>query len=186
MKTFFFLIIFTISSSLFSQITKGNWLVGGTGDFQKSKIKNTTSNGNIQEFESMHFTISPDIGYFLADKFAAGLVLNFTVNNPSGSNNSSWGYQIGPFARYYFLNTDKIINVFGELNCSFGKGISNQNSDSNSNNYEVKAGTALFFNNSVALELSLNYNLNQLNTNSSDLDTKSLTLGIGFQIHLEK
>jgi len=52
-----------------SQITKGNWLVGGSANYTADKY----SVNNSTQVTSQNFALLPYIGYFLKDKFAIGL-----------------------------------------------------------------------------------------------------------------
>lgn len=52
-----------------SQITKGNWLVGGNASF--SSLQNSSS-ASVQ-FKQTNVEISSLAGYFLKDKFAVGV-----------------------------------------------------------------------------------------------------------------
>jgi hypothetical protein len=90
-------ILFTVSAN--SQITKGNWMVGGDASYDNSKVFDT-NNEIIGSGNSIR--IFPNIGYFIIDKFALGLNGNFNYGKSNGSP-SNVGYGGGPFARYYFL-----------------------------------------------------------------------------------
>ena len=57
------------------QITKGNWLVGGTGNFSSYENK-SSSNGLENINKGFGINVSPNIGYFLANRFAVGSLLN--------------------------------------------------------------------------------------------------------------
>ncbi|POY39572.1 hypothetical protein C3L50_10415 [Flavobacterium alvei] len=173
-------ILFTLSAH--SQITKGNWMVGGSGNFTNYK---STFKSNNTEFTQTGsgINISPNLGYFVADNFAVGTAVGFSFSNPSGANNNSHSYGISPFVRYYFRKSEKIINPFLQTSYGYGKGESDDGGSNKSSGYTIKGGSAIFFNSSVALELSLNYNSSKYN---SDTTYNDFTIGIGFQIHLEK
>jgi len=108
------LLLFSLSALILkislAQITEHNWLVGGTGLFSS-----TTSNsmaGAVGQRQTQ-INLSPNIGYFLFDKFAAGLKLGYSNNRYKQLNTPNYNlskfitYSIGPFLRYYFLPTDK-------------------------------------------------------------------------------
>ena len=167
-------LLFTLTAN--SQITKGNWLVGGDASFGNSSAK--TEDGFKQS--STGIRILPNIGYFITDKFALGLRTSLGYSK-TGENPSVIGYGAGPFARYYFLNTERIVNLFAEADYRFGSSKSQGLVSTSSSSYSFKAGPAIFFTSSVALELALYYN-------SSTLDKTVFNdygLSIGFQIHLE-
>lgn len=182
--TLFFFFVFATVFTANAQITQGNWMVGGTGNFSsyESKYK---SNGNEISNKGLGISLSPNIGYFLADKLVAGASLTIGYTKPKGFDNS-FGYGIGPYARYYFLREDKQINLFSEVNYNFEETKSGNNK-SRYQGYGLKAGSVIFFNSSVGLEISLDYNSSKLIPNNSDSSTyNNLQIGLGFQIHLEK
>lgn len=187
MRTLFFFLILTISLTLNAQITKGNWLVGGNGSFYSSTTISEDSFGNEIESKGTSLRMNPNIGYFISDKFAAGLDLTISFANSEGANNSNWALGVGPFIRYYILEPDKLINFFGEANFSYSLGLSEINKGNYSTLYGLSAGSVLFFNSSVGLELSLNYaDTTSRRDGSTDTSLKNFFIAIGFQIHLEK
>lgn len=180
-------ILFTLlffKSFSYSQITKNNWLVGGSGNFKSTKTEKL-SDGTKAYDDRIILTISPNVGYFFYDKLAGGINLIYTYDNIFED------YQyfgVGPFIRYYFLNSEKRINLFLQGNFNYYEGGSktidgNDNGVFHNSGYGFKAGSAIFLNSSVALEFSLDYNSNNLN---STLKEETFTIGLGFQIHLEK
>lgn len=184
MKTLKFFLAFTLFSYLSTnaQITKGNWMVGGSANF--TNYKSTYQYGDTESTQTgSGLQISPNLGYFIKDNIVLGTALGFNYSNPSGDNNNSFSYGIGPFARYYFRKSDKMINPFFQASYGFSQGKSDSGGDNKSNGYGLKGGTAIFFNSSVALELALNYDSTRYNDNST---SKNFSFGIGFQIHLEK
>ena len=65
MKIFTIILFFTSLS--YSQITKNNWLVGGSGNFKTTKTEKL-SDGTKPYDDRTIFSISPNIGYFFYDK----------------------------------------------------------------------------------------------------------------------
>lgn len=173
-------LLFTVSAN--AQITKGNWMVGGSGNF--TNYKSTYQNNNVEITQTGNgLQISPNIGYFVRDKFAVGTSANFGFSNPSGDNNNSHGYGVSPFVRYYFLKPEKMVNLFAQASYGFSEGKSDSGGSNKSSGYSFKMGPAIFFNNSTALEFTLDYNGSKYSDNSK---SNYFTVGIGFQIHLEK
>ena len=184
MKTYKAIILVSLLfiSAANAQITKGNWMVGGSGNF--TNYKSTFDNNGTEITQTgSGLTISPNLGYFIVDNVALGTIVSFSFSNPSGDNNNSQGYGISPFIRYYFRKSDKMINPFLQTSYSFNEGKSDSGGSNKSTGYTIKGGSAIFFNSSVALELSLNYDSSKYNSNSK---SNNFTAGIGFQIHLEK
>ncbi len=94
----------------FSQINKGNWMVGGSAGFSSTKH-------GTDKYTDL--SISPDAGYFFCDKFAGGLNLDYYVDNPAVYH-SSTTLTIAPFVRYYFLPTGQQVNIFANAEYGFG------------------------------------------------------------------
>ena len=168
-------VLFTISAN--SQITKGNWMVGGDASFTYGKSKPKS----VSDSESFNIGISPNIGYFVLDKFAVGTRLDYNRSRTkSDSGTSSLDiFEASPFVRYYFLENEKPMNVFLESSYKFS--ILKENK---ATAFSVKTGVAVFLNQSTALEISLQY----LNTNSDNIfvGSNAVLLGFGFQLHLER
>jgi hypothetical protein len=178
MKQFLILCCFlTLIQHTWAQITKHNWLVGGSARIAKEQEKLIGSDVN-----SLDVQLSPNIGYFPLDKFAAGLKPYFgfaKLKTPTFTDKTST-LGIGPFIRYYFLPVDKRVNIFAESDYQYltdFKGYSQ-------NRFIFSAGPVIFFNSSVGIESTLNYQI--IRTNGSGTDVKTFFIGIGFQIHLQK
>jgi hypothetical protein len=188
MKTLFFFLVISISLTLNAQITKDNWLVGGNFRFYNEKSESTNNHFSTTQ-KGLGVNLSADLGYFLMDKFAIGLVPTFGYGNPEGSGNSGYGFGIGPFVRYYFLNPDKRINIFSHLEYQFNNGYRQGDRTTETQNFNIKAGPTIFFNNSVAMEITLEYvygKVTSFSGNGSESRMNGFNIGIGFQIHLEK
>jgi hypothetical protein len=191
--SFFSLLVFT--GTTFGQLTKGHWLVGGSGRFYSYKnnyqTSAFTSNGKYSQID-----LSPNVGYFLADKFALGLKStissvrgNFTVIGGSGQGESSGQrYLFGAFGRYYFLETEKQINILVDV--SYQTGIIRGLNDTKGtlNNFSVSAGPVIYFNSSVGIEFLLGYATDLEEYSSQVLKEKrnGIQFSIGLQIHLIK
>lgn len=162
-------------------------MVGGSGMFTSEDSETTFDTGGKGSSNISYLEIFPTVGYFVADKFAVGLTPSFLVVNPYGRNNSSTAYGIGPFVRYYFLKPESRINIFSQVSYSYEHWIGKFGNYTKGNKTIFKAGSAIYFNSSVALELSLAYGLeNTAYSSHAESSTKIFNAGIGFQIHLEK
>lgn len=180
--TLFFFIVFTTLFTANAQITKGNWMVGGSGTFYNSKAE---SNSSVSE--GMGINMFANVGYFPFDKFVVGLTPSVGYSKTKGNSNSSKGFGIGVFTRYYFLEPEKRINLFSHLEYNFFSNYFGDNKTSTNNNYIIKGGPVIYLNSSVGLELTLNYENSKSNSvNGSDSTFKNFKVGVGFQIHLEK
>ena len=128
-------------------------MVGGTGSV--SSTKNNLSSGSLQ-FQQTDIQINPLIGYFFFDKFAAGIKPSFIYGKNNLQNKASTTFSIGPFARYYFLPLEKIVNIFSEGGYTYGsyktQGLSGV---TNLHTYSFSAGPVIYFNSAVGLEFAL-------------------------------
>ena len=184
MKTFKLLIAIALLSFVNSnaQITKGNWMVGGSGSFYKTEAGDQTSTT-----EGNGFNISGNIGYFPINKFAVGLTPSIGYSKTKGNSEPGKGYGIGLFTRYYFLNAEKRINLFSHLEYRYTASYSGSTNTGNGNNFIIKAGPVIYFNSSVGREITLNYEDSNIKSQyGSDSTFNNLNIGVGFQIHLEK
>ncbi len=176
-----FFIAFIFYNNAHSQITKGNWMIGGAASFRSSDYENVAGFPSKQTL----LQLSGEVGYFIIDKFALGLKPGYDRtegNNPRKIVNN---YSVGPFARYYFLPVDRYVNIFSELSYQHGIQKTNQTSFVNNNNdFSGVGGLPFFLILSVALEFTLGYSVYLYNYNSGKV--KSVIAGIGFHFHLEK
>lgn len=159
------------------QITKGNWLVGGSGQFQKQREDLQGS-----DIRGLSISVAPDIGYFIIDKLGAGVNVDFSYNRIKVKDNISKTniLGVGPFVRYYFLPGDNRINIFSQVAYEY-------TIDFNShyqNDFYFSAGPVIFFTSSVGLELAAKYSTS--NSTMPIANAKTVFFTIGFQIHLEK
>jgi hypothetical protein len=196
MKTFKLFIIATLvfTATSNAQITKGNWMVGGSGSFSSKKYQANDSNGNkeINNYKSIDLT--PTIGYFIIDKLSVGISLGYkgefyigTTTSPQQNYNSLY---TGPFIRYYFLKPEKTFNIFAEGGYIIGNRHASswafESNDTKINSYTFTGGTSFFFNSSVGLELNLKYLSKNETLENSELKVDDFQVNIGFQIFLEK
>ena len=71
-KTILTLLTFAITILSYGQLNKKTWLVGGSGNF--STVKRTYEGASFSsESDDLNLNISPNIGYFIKDKFVIGL-----------------------------------------------------------------------------------------------------------------
>ena len=171
------IVLFTITAN--AQITKGNWMVGGSGSYINYSIK-SSANSVTTDSNNSQLLISPTIGYFVANNFACGLSSNFGISMPEAGNHSTT-YGIGPFVRYYFLKPEKMINILTQVGYYYGT----SNYDSKTNNVDFKAGPVVFFNKSIGLEFTINYSISKYSDSSYNSTSRIFNAGVGFQIHLE-
>jgi hypothetical protein len=172
--------ILFISQAANSQITKKNWLLSGNASFATQK----NSSASSVQYKQTDIQVSPTIGYFIADKFAAGVRSSFTFgkNNLVANSKPQTIFSIGPFTRFYFLNTDRPFNLLVEG--AYAYAFLNQASESKQHTISFAAGPVVYFNSAVGLEFTIGYSTTKVIGFSGS--NNAIRLGIGFQFHLER
>ncbi len=158
--------------------------MGGSGRFATQK---ETYNSYVTK--ELNIQLSPAAGYFFADKFAGGLrgkVIYEKVEFNGGVSNSTQ-LGIGPFLRYYFLNTENRINVFAESAYQYLFSTGSHGAwHQNTNAISLSAGPVIYLNSNVGIECTINYeSSNRTSNNATNMRFESFFVGIGFQIHFE-
>jgi len=129
----------------------------------------------------------PNIGFFVADKFAAGIttLINSSGVKPTGSTgfNKYTDFNIGPFVRYYLLPTENRTNILAETMYQIGYEKGNQKDPALKNTFIAAAGPVFYFNNSVGLEMQISYSTYKFKSIQGFNHT--IMFGLGLQVHLE-
>jgi opacity protein-like surface antigen len=187
----------SITSASFSQINKGQWLIGGNASFSSDKKDLPAANG-ITKYNLTAFQLSPNAGYFITDKLAAGARISL-ASFKSEYDNVAWTewtetlntVSLSPFIRYYFLPKTERLNLFADAGYTYGRVKSTSKFSTNSNTskattngYYISAGPAIFLTQNTALELTLSYNYSKQNNHVNN--DRKFMVGVGFQIHLGK
>jgi hypothetical protein len=171
-RNVFTLLVFVFTSYAASAQTEmGNWLVGG--NLQLNTAKNNTTIG-----------VSPTAGYFFADNFAAGAMLDINYYNGANTSNTNLGF--GPFARYYFGTSNTRPLVQGSWNyLSIKDKIDNPSSSTtlNGSQFFLGGGLAGFINRNVALEALAGYNHIKYR-HAGDDGSGGFLFKVGFQVYL--
>ncbi len=156
----YFLTVFAFFKYGNAQTEKGTFLLGGNVSYQLVD-------------EQYFLNISPNIGYFVANKISIGLFSSLEKQNLLSD------FLIGPNIRVYFLPSE-IGSFFagGTYLYNYIKAPA-QRFEGSFNGFNTSLGYAMFLNNSIAIQLSANYE--KLEDRSGNL-----YFGIGFQIHLKK
>ncbi len=178
-----------------SQLSKGTWLIGGSGNLNSFNevytLPNTAS--GTAKYTSLEFSAS--VGYFVQSKLSAGIRTSFSSlkGESSGGGAANW-YRLaaGPYVRYYFLDEDKQFNLLGDLSYQVGTNKENGGVPARGkfNTFSAMAGIEVFFNSSVGLEFLIGYR-NQITSlenspSAFNSNRKGLQLAIGLSFHLEK
>src|ERR1044072_5224031 len=117
-KVLFAAFLLVSSHSMFAQINKGQWLVGGNVSFEAGK--DGPENADDDDKKYTNFQFHPNAGYFFIDKLAAGLRVNFSSDKYKSDDDASTDFNFGPFVRYYFLDAAQKVNVFADAGIGFG------------------------------------------------------------------
>ncbi len=195
LTSIFLLLILNVNA----QLDKGIWLVGGSGNFYTyNEDFSTPTYNQTAKFTNIDFAAS--IGYFIIDKFPVGIRPSFSsykgkvVSASTGSGGSTNSYQlaIGPYARYYFLRSDRPFNILADVSYQFGinKNLGVLHEKGESNTFSIMAGTEVFFNNTAGLEILLGYLKKTESIENSPGAFKNgksgFQVSIGFTLHFEK
>ncbi len=191
-------ILITFYSIAKCQLDQGTWLAGGSATFNKYREYYTTPTFTLIN-KYTEFTLYPAVGYFFAEKFAGGIrggVTYFKEHNiaatggVSGGSTQSIQYSAGPFARYYFLNPDKVYNILADVCYQFGSNryLGALHDQGKLNTFSILAGPEFYFNTAVGIEVLLGYFEKTKSKNSPlngfNSDSKGLEASISFQFHL--
>lgn len=105
-----------LSLSASAQLTKGHKLLGGS----INGYTNTIENSNGGDFKHKFVSVSPSLGFFVADNKVVGALLGYSHLNSNGTKGNA--YTAGGFYRQYLPLNQKFY-LFGEaaLNLSTGK-----------------------------------------------------------------
>jgi hypothetical protein len=173
----FFTAIFLLVTSAFSQIQKGNILVGG--DIANFDL-------GLRKGSAFTMRIDPKLAFFIRDNVAVGGYVDLGLQTFSGT--TAFNYGVGALARYYFPdknNNNPLMHsrFFVEGNVGFtGQDVSDGGSSTNGLGLGFGPGYAYFITPNIGLETLLKYNgivgFGNATTQSD------LNLNVGFQIYL--
>jgi hypothetical protein len=161
-----------------AQTETGSWLVGGNVNLNTAK-----NNTNIG--------VSPMIGYFFAENFAAGanISLDYSKYEVSTGEGRSTTFGLGPFARYYFGSSNTRPLLHGSWSFISEKDklkiyspASETTSTRNGSQFFIGGGLAGFINRNVALEALAGYN--HFKYRHAGEGSGGFLLRVGFQVYL--
>ena len=175
----------------FAQLTKNNWLIGGSVAYTRYDSKGDDAIVN----KGSLFDANANSGYFLTDKLACGIRANAYFaksKHPQidGTKNVHLTSNIGlgPFVRYYYLPVANRVNLFSDASLLYSlhtdKSTGRRKQASDSWFSSLGVGTVVFLNTSLGLEFLLAYN--HYDEIDVDYKTNQLQFRIGLQFHLER
>ncbi len=145
MKKIVLIALLAVTGSAFGQVSKGSLFLGGGLGFQTESSKTTfKATATTVDNPSMNrYWFDPEVGYFLTDRLAAGLMLHLGGSN-SGVTDSTKDkrteFGLGLFARYYMGINEKFY-FWPQLDVMFGS----SNRDVTAANVTVNTDKGSFF-----------------------------------------
>ncbi|MBO9684549.1 MAG: porin family protein [Flavisolibacter sp.] len=187
------LVVFALvmSSKAFTQLSKGQLLLGGSLHFESVKESYYPSGS----YNGTNIFVSPAVGVLVLNKLAGGVRVDFSSYKSTSSNveTKQTTMALSPFVRYYFLPVASQINAF--LDAGYLRSKTKWNSFSSpaftdkSKGFQILAGPSIFLTEQIALEFTIGYRHTTSDNWGPGLDAnKSSTLssGLGLQIHFGK
>jgi hypothetical protein len=175
------LALIIIYSNSFCQLEKKTWLVGGGISYSQTSYKSLNYG---TPYKTYNINVKPNIGYFVIDKLAFGINSNINKIKNENLNLFYTDFNIGPYARYYFLNPTKNVNILAEVAYQVGYDFATASNKLSKNTFTFSGGPVIYFNTTVGLEFLINYSANKFNNISGT--NSIITAGIGLQVHLIK
>ncbi len=189
-KYYLFLIpfLFALALTASAQTQKGALLLGGAGSFNFEK-------NFLKQYQA---SLSPRVGYFVANNLAVGLGLEMTYSKIKSDQYNRYGYPpyhirslsagISPFVRYYIGNSST--RFFAQAAPSFSRSWSNrtvtsEQTISDATNFISASGgvgVVHFITEQVGLEAFLDYTHTLLP--AVEPSTKRLGFNVGLQFYL--
>lgn len=173
-------LVLGFSLSSLSQLTKGNWLIGGDVKFASTKLNSELGQKNTY----YNCEIAPNVGYFLINKLAVGLKTNITLSGGKATGTTIYStntdYNFGPFVRYYFLQAESQYNILAEGVYQYGF----VEGGTSKNTFTFAAGPVIYFNTSAGLEFLVGYSSYKYSGFVGRNNT--IQIGLGLQFYLEK
>ncbi|MGN6341175.1 MAG: outer membrane beta-barrel protein [Ginsengibacter sp.] len=155
----------------------------------------SSSDNKANETKATTISLTPKAGYFVTDKFAVGLNVNYSASKNtdySGSSDSytkSNGVGAGVFGRYYFWNPGQRFKVYGEADLDYTS-TGNENSNGTTtiksdkvNTFGLNAGIgANYF---LTQKIAIGYKFaNVIGYSTSKVDTKDSKATNNFHLGL--
>jgi len=180
----------TVTFGVEAQISKGNFLLGGSVGFNSTTSKYISNGVTTPQGTTTTFSVVPQAGYFITDQIVGGIGLTITSISykPNGASNSlnSTRFLFSPFVRYYFppkIYLQGGLDI-GSASASSTGGGSNTNSLFG---WTLLAGYPVFLNESIAIEPQIGYNALTNKTDAANKTTDgNFFVRVGFQIYFNK
>ena len=145
------------------------YFVGGSIGLSSDGGKYTQDNTSVKKTSKFNFTIAPNVGYYFADNFLAGVRFGVALDKTTTPGltetvKSEFNWAIQPYARYKFGEWNRF-GLWGEVNAGIGRETGKTTTGSVSENdypvfnWAINALPVLTFtiNEHLCLETSLNF-----------------------------
>lgn len=161
-----------------AQILKGSWMVGGSAAFTSTSLPSADQ-------KTMSVQLSGNVGYFLVNKLAIGLLPEFEFTSFRDRNNprqQATVVAVGPFIRYYVLPAAAKTNIFVESSYALGLQKIDGIDRYTTGTLAFSAGPVVFLTPSVALQFVVGYQVRKTEGNLYPI-MRDVRAGLGFQVH---
>ena len=180
-KSLIFVFFFLIATSVYSQTSSGNMMVGGGLEFNSRSHQFD----NVNNFSGL--TLSPSFGYFLRDNLAVGASLDLSSSRRgTGAGKTVYtAFGFGPFVRYYKFTSNENFAFFGNAAVAFSTNKTDPPAGGvirgNAISFAVSPGAAYFFNEHWAMEISLAlFSITSSDPDTANNNDKVTTVSFGF------
>lgn len=122
----------------------------------EGSIRYNTSDDKQSEIKKNTFNFTPQVGYFISDKFAAGVYFDLysqKTDRYAGPKNidKENAFNVGVFGRYYFLELGQRFKFYGQANVGFANAKETYEREGIPN--DVRKGSGV----NAGLDLGVNY-----------------------------
>ena len=195
------IVLVLLAPEVFGQLLKGSFFLIASSNMSISTDKMSDYQGSVstETGKNTGFYLYPGAGYLLLDNLVVGLNVGVsaygTRHTGSDTRTSSFRLSAGPFARFYFLEQNKL-RPMAQIN--FGVGTNKSKYTSTSSTYDSKGGlfefaagvgASYFIAENVAFDCLLNYNYDHTkDKTNTDRGSKSsgILLDFGVIVTLSK
>jgi opacity protein-like surface antigen len=173
-KTLLLLCMLITYSLSFAQVEKGKWFAAGTSslrlDMGKEKYRSGGTTTEYETFSNINFDLMA--GYFVIDMLPVGLYSEMhsyiTKDSDDGDKDKETHVVVGPFARYYFLQQNKL---FPYAEGRFGIGMNKEDwygtiSKESIFSFRLGAGASYFFTENVGFDSFIGYDYDGITAKS--------------------
>ena len=207
-------LLFNLSTQA-QAFNQGNFMMGGTLGFSAAEssvdVEAEGVSATNEGAQTTQFNIAPAVGYFLLDKWALGIGLDYTLNrirepvdidDPNTDFEKSYDSDLlfGPYTRFYLpVGEDKAF--FLEATMGFGSSENQVSIDGVSQTISNNVlaigfgpGFTILSNDAIGIEAQLRYNwarsnaeiiFNEVKTNTQTY-TNQIDFSIGFQVYFAR